>query len=659
MDQSVKQAINAIRILSMDAVETAKSGHPGLPLGAAPMAYELWANHLKHNPRNPHFKNRDRFVLSAGHGSMLIYSLLHLFGYDLPLEELKNFRQWDSATPGHPEYKHTQGVEVTTGPLGTGVATSVGMAVAEAHLAAVFNQEDFPIVDHYTYALVSDGDLMEGVASEALSFAGTQKLNKLILLYDSNKITIEGSTDLAFREDVCKRMEAYGFKTLQVGDGNDLAAISDAISQAKENHDSPTFIEIKTQIGYGSPLVGTNKAHSDPMGEEKAAETRNYLEWDNPNLFEVDQSIYDHYQVLAQKGERIEDEWNQLFDAYKEAYPELAEKYERYHSDELPVDLMNDEKYWDYGEDASATRNISGKLLNYIADKVENLIGGSADLAPSNKTNLDDYKSFDIETREGRNIHFGVRENGMAAITNGITIHGGLRGYCATFFVFTDFLKPMMRLASIMHCPTVFVMTHDSIGVGEDGPTHQPIEQLSMLRAQPNMIVFRPADAKETAAGWLVALNSTETPVTLALSRQNLDQLAHSSKEAMKGAYVLSEAKEEAQGVLIASGSEVGLALKSQEALAQEGIHVNVVSMPSQELFDQQEESYREKVLPHALRKRLAIEAGSPLSWYKYVGLEGDVIGIETFGASAPGERIFKEYGFTVENVVSRFKKLV
>lgn len=658
MEQIVNKAINSIRILSLDAVEQAKSGHPGLPLGAAPMAYELWAHHLKHNPRNANFRNRDRFVLSAGHGSMLLYSLLHLYGYNLSLDELKNFRQWDSLTPGHPEYRHTEGIETTTGPLGAGVSTAVGMAVAEAHLAAVFNRENYPIVDHYTYALVSDGDLMEGVSAEALSFAGTQKLNKLILLFDSNKITIEGSTDLAFQENVTKRMEAYGFKTLVVNDGNDLNAISDAINQAKENHEGPTFIEIKTQIGYGSPLVGTNKAHSDPMGAEKVAQTRETLGWENSNPFEVDQDVYDHFHTLALNGQRHEQKWNELFTAYKKEYPELAEKFERFYSDELPVDFYNDDEYWNHGDAAQATRNISGKVLNYVADKIENLIGGSADLAPSNKTNLDKYQSFNPETRDGRNLHFGVREHGMAAIANGMTLHGGLKAYCATFFVFTDFMKPMMRLASLMRIPTTFVMTHDSIGVGEDGPTHQPIEQLSMLRAQPNMIVYRPADATETAAGWLVALTSKETPVTFALSRQNLDQLPGSSKDAMKGGYIVSRAEGDVQGLLIATGSEVSLAIEAQKLLAEEGVHVNVVSMPSQELFDQQDEAYRESVLPKELRKRVAVEAGSTQSWFKYVGLDGDVIGMESFGASAPASRVFKEFGFTAENIVSRFKKL-
>ena len=654
-----KRAINSIRILSLDGVEKAKSGHPGLPLGAAPMAYELWANHLAHNPKNPKWVNRDRFVLSAGHGSMLLYSLLHLFGYDLTLDDLKEFRQWDSKTPGHPEYGHTVGVETTTGPLGAGISNAVGMALAEAHLAAIFNTDEHKIIDHYTYALAGDGDLMEGVSAEALSFAGTQKLHKLIVLYDSNKITIEGSTDLAFREDVSKRMEAYGFNILTVTDGNDTKAIGEAIEKAKSNENGPTFIEIKTQIGYGSPLVGTNKAHSDPMGEEKAAATRQYLEWDNTTAFEVDQSVYDHYAQLAEIGAQKETDWNAMFDEYVQTNPEKKELWDKYFNDELTVDLLNDEKYWEHGDKPAATRNISGNILNYVADKIPNLIGGSADLAPSNKTFLNDYASFDVDSREGRNIHFGVREHGMAAITNGMAVHGGLRAYCATFFVFTDFMKPMMRLASLMNINPTFVMTHDSIGVGEDGPTHEPIEQLSMLRAQPNMIVFRPADARETAAGWLVALESKTTPVTLALSRQNLPQLEGTGKEAMKGAYVLSPAKEEAQGILIATGSEVSLAVEAQKALADEGVHVTVVSMPSQELFETQDEAYKESVLPKHLTKRLAIEAGATQSWYKYVGFEGDVLGIDKFGASAPGERIFVQYGFTSENVVNRFKKLI
>ena len=658
MEALTQKAINSIRILSLDGVEQAKSGHPGLPLGAAPMTYELWAHHMAHNPKNPKWENRDRFVLSAGHGSMLLYSLLHLFGYGLELDELKRFRQWDSKTPGHPEYGHTVGVETTTGPLGAGVTNAVGMAVAEAHLAATFNRDDYPIVDHYTYALVGDGCLMEGVSAEALSFAGTQKLNKLIVLYDSNDITIEGSTNLAFRENVAMRMQAYGFKTILVSDGNDLEAISQAIIAAKANKESPTFIEIRTEIGYGSPLVGTNKAHSDPMGVEKATQTRRNLGWDNDTPFEVDQEVYDHYAQLAKNGEAKEATWNQLFEEYSEQYPELKALWDIYYSDELPVDLRNDENFWNHGDQPAATRNISGAILNYVADKIPNLMGGSADLAPSNKTFLNGYESFDVNSRGGRNMHFGVREHGMAGIVNGMMVHGGLKAYCATFFVFTDFMKPMVRLASLMNIAPTFVMTHDSIGVGEDGPTHEPIEQLSMLRAQPNMIVFRPADATETAAGWLTALESKSTPVTLALSRQNLPQLENSSKEALKGGYTISKAQQEAEGILLASGSEVSLAMSAQAELAKENIFVDVVSMPSLELFDAQDSSYRESVLPKHLTKRLAVEAGATQSWYKYVGLDGDVLGIDKFGASAPANKVFEEYGFTTENVVERFKKL-
>lgn len=654
----INQAINSLRILSLDGVENAKSGHPGLPLGAAPMAYELWANHMNHNPKNPHWHNRDRFILSAGHGSMLLYSLLHMFGYeDMPLEELKQFRQWGSKTAGHPEFRHTEGIETTTGPLGAGVSTAVGMAVAEAHLAAVFNKENYPIVDHYTYALVGDGCLMEGVASEAMSFAGTQKLNKFIVLWDSNNITIEGNTDLAFREDVKKRMEAYGYNILVVEDGNDLEAISKAIEEAKQSKDKPTFIEVKTQIGYGSPLVGTSKAHSDPMGEEKALETRKNLGWENATPFEVPTEVYDHYKAIAYEKAKAEDKWNELLAAYKEEYPELGKKYEQYYCEDCPVDLLNDDEFWNFGDKDVATRAASGTILNRIKDSIPNLIGGSADLAPSNKTFLEGSESFDVESRQGRNIHFGVRENGMAAIANGIAMHGGLRSYCATFFVFTDYAKPMMRLASLMQAPTIFVMTHDSIGVGEDGPTHQPIEQLSMLRAQPNMIVYRPADARETAAGYYVALNQDRTPTTLALSRQNLPQLEGSSKEAIKGGYVISKA-ENAEGILIASGSEVSLALEAQKALKEKGVEVSVVSMPSLELFEQQSDEYKESVLPKSITKRVAIEAGASMPWFKYVGLEGKVLGIDKFGASAPANRIFEEYGFTVKNVVSLFESI-
>ena len=621
------------------------------------MGYELWAHHLKHNPKNPNWKNRDRFVLSAGHGSMLIYSLLHLFGYDLGLNDLKEFRQWGSKTPGHPEYRHTVGVETTTGPLGTGVSTAVGMAVAEAHLGAVFNRDKFPVIDHHTFVLVSDGDLMEGVSAEALSFAGTQKLNKLILLYDSNDITIEGGTDLAFCEDVKGRMEAYGFKTFRVEDGNDREALTKAIESAKEITDRPSFIEVRTQIGFGSPLAGTNKAHSDAMGPEKAAQTRKALGWVNDTPFEVDDDVYEHYHELAKRGESLEEAWNDLFNEYIKTYPELKELWDQYFGGQY-IDFLDDEGYWDFGKEAVATRSVSGKILNYVAGKVPNLIGGSADLAPSNKTTLEGYGSFNPGTREGRNLHFGVREHGMAAIVNGIALHGGLKAYGGTFFVFADFMKPMLRLASIQEIAPIFVLTHDSVGVGEDGPTHEPIEQLTMLRAQPNFTVFRPADARETAAGWLLALNGKRTPTALILSRQNLPQLEGSSKEAMKGAYIISKAEGEAQGIIIATGSEVQHGVKAQELLAGEGIHVNVVSMPSQELFDAQDEAYRESVLPSHLTKRLAVEAGATLGWYKYVGLKGKVHGLDRFGASAPAERIFEEFGFTGENVAHIYKTL-
>lgn len=652
-----QKAINSIRVLSVDAVEKAKSGHPGLPLGAAPMAYELFTNHMRHNPNNPHWHNRDRFVLSAGHGSMLMYSMLHFFGYGLTLDDLKEFRQWNSKTPGHPEYGHTAGIETTTGPLGAGVATAVGMAMAEAHLAATFNKEGYPVVDHYTYTLVGDGCLMEGVASEAMSLAGSIGLDKLIVLYDSNKITIEGSTDLAFRENVRQRMEAYGYQTLVVEDGNDLVAIAKAIDEAKANKEKPSFIEIKTVIGYGTPLAGTSKAHSDPMGEEKVKAFRETIGWNSSEPFEVEDEVYHHFDDMKPRFQRYEDEWDELFADYRQEFPELAKQYETYYSKELPVDLVNDEAFWNYGDKPQATRNVSGAILNYLKNKVPNLFGGSADLAPSNKTEMTDMGWFTKENYTGKNIHFGVRENGMAAVTNGIVLHGGLRSYCATFFVFTDYMKPMMRLASLMEIPTVFVMTHDSIGVGEDGPTHEPIEQLSMLRAQPNMTVFRPADAKETAAGWLVALTQPKTPITLALSRQNLEQLNGSGPIAMKGAYVLTE-HEKAQGILMASGSEVGLAVHTAKLLEEEGILVNVVSMPSQELFDAQPSDYKAKVLPKHLKKRLAIEAGATQSWYKYVGLDGKVFGIDRFGASAPGERIFEEFGFTKENLAEVFKSL-
>ncbi len=651
-------AINSLRILSVDAIEKAKSGHPGLPLGAAAVAYQLWYKHMKHSPKNAFWIDRDRFVLSAGHGSMLIYSLLHMFEYGLSIDDLKQFRQLNSKTPGHPEYGHTVGIETTTGPLGAGVAEAVGMAMAEAHLGAIFNKPDFKLFDHYTYVMLGDGCLMEGVAAEALSLAGTLKLNKLILLYDSNDITIEGKTDIAFKENVRARFEAYGFNTLFVEDANDLDAVSNAIENAKKS-DRPTLIEIRSQIGYGSPLAGTSKAHSDAMGEENVKQLRANLNWPQSEPFKVPSEVYDHYHQRVLELNKGVDAWEEMLQQYLSKYPEMKALWNDYFNSDAR-DLYLDEEFYKQSNKPEATRNASGKILNQIKSKYPNLFGGSADLAPSNKTTLNDEGWFGIDGFNGKNIHFGVRENGMGAICNGIAVHGGLRPYCATFFVFSDFLKPMMRLASLMQVPVLYIMTHDSIGVGEDGPTHEPIEQLSMLRAQPNMYVFRPADSNETAAGYALWLNSSSTPVTLVLSRQNLAPVCESGKNALYGAYVVSEAaNNNPQGILIASGSEVDLALKAQAQLALENIFVRVVSMPCQELFLEQDFTYQEKVLPRHLTKRVAIEAGATNSWYRFVGFDGEVIGLDRFGASGKAEEVFEALGFSVDNVVNTYKKLV
>ena len=655
--------VNAIRVLAADAIQKAKSGHPGLPLGSAAMAYELWANHMHHNPKNPQWANRDRFVLSGGHGSTLLYSLLHFFGYGLTLDDMKQFRQCGSLTPGHPEYGHTVGVEATTGPLGAGMAMAVGMAMAEAHLSAEFNRPGFPIVDHYTFALGGDGCLMEGISSEAFSLAGTLGLSKLIILYDSNKITIEGGTDIAFTEDVQARMRAFGFQTLTVEDGNDLAAIGKAIEEAKADKEHPSFITVKTTIGYGCPAKqGTASAHGEPLGEENVKALKENLGWPEPDkTFNIPQNVYDHYAELAQKGAQAEAEWDKLFADYAAKFPEEKARWDKFHA---PVDaqaLLDDESFWAFEDKPMATRNTSGVMINRIKDRVQQLIGGSADLAPSNKTHMNDEPDFKKGNYIGRNLHFGIRELAMAAMANGITLHGGLRVYVGTFFVFCDYMKPMMRLAALMGLPVTYVLTHDSIGVGEDGPTHEPIEQLAMLRALPNLNVFRPADGYETAAGWYLALTATHTPTALVLTRQNLPQLAGSSKDALKGAYVISEAKDASRmdGILIASGSEVALAIDTQAALAKENIDVRVVSMPCMDLFAQQDAAYQEQVLPRNVRARVAVEALSGFGWGQYVGLDGAVVCMEGFGASGPGPQLFKQFGFTVEHVAEVTRKVV
>lgn len=651
--------VNTIRILSAEAVQKANSGHPGLPMGAAPMAYTLWARNLKHNPANPGWDDRDRFILSAGHGSMLIYSLLHLFGYGLTIDDLKNFRQLDSLTPGHPEYGHTKGVEITTGPLGQGLANAVGMAMAEAYLANRFNRPGYPVVDHYTYVLSGDGCMMEGVASEAASLAGTLGLGKLIVLYDSNSITIEGSTDIAFREDVRKRFEAYGWHTLKVEDGTSIDDIDAAIKAAKAVKDKPSLIEIKTQIGYGSPKQGMASAHGEPLGAENVLETKKTLGWDYTEEFHVPDEVKAYMEQIRANGMKAENEWNKMMEAYKKEYPELAAEWEAWKEKDYSGTLLDDEDFWSYDSKANATRNSSGEVLNKLAARIPNLIGGSADLAPSNKSYMKNRGDFSREDRSGSNLHFGVREHAMAAIANGIAAHGRLAPYVATFFVFCDYMKPSMRLSALMKLPVTYILTHDSIGVGEDGPTHQPVEHLAALRSIPNFIVFRPCDAKETAAGWYTAMSRKNTPTALILTRQNLPQLEMTGKDALKGAYVILDSGKKPEIILMASGSEVHLVYEAGKQLLERGIAVRVVSMPSWELFEEQDEAYKESVFPPDVVKRLAVEAGASFGWHKYTGLQGEIISIDHFGESAPAGLLFKRYGFTVENVLEKALKLL
>lgn len=653
-------SVNAIRVLSADAIQKANSGHPGLPLGAAPVAYELWAHHMNHNPANPTWANRDRFVLSGGHGSMLLYSLLHLFGYgDLSKEDLMNFRQMGSLTPGHPEYGHTVGVEATTGPLGAGMGMAVGMAMGQAHMAAVFNKENYPVVDHYTYVLGGDGCMMEGISSEAFSLAGTLGLDKLIVFYDSNSISIEGSTDIAFTEDVQKRMEAFGFQTITVEDGTDLAAIGAAIEEAKADTDRPSFITVKTQIGFGCPAKqGKASAHGEPLGADNITAMKENLGWPSQEPFYVPEEVYGNYRKLAEEKAEVEAAWNVMFAAYCEEYPEMEALWEQYHDTHGAEKLWDDEAFWAQSEKPDATRNLSGKALNYMKDKLPNLIGGSADLAPSNKTNMSGVGDFSKETPEGRNLHFGVREFAMTAIGNGLMLYGGLRTYVATFFVFSDYVKPMARLSALMNLPLTFVLTHDSIGVGEDGPTHEPIEQLAMLRAMPNFHVFRPCDAVETAAAWYSAVTSEKTPTALVLTRQNLTPMPGSSKDALKGGYIIDDCEGTPEAILIASGSEVELAVNAKAKLADEGMKVRVVSMPCMDLFEEQSPEYKESVLPKEVRKRVAVEALSDFGWGKYVGLDGGYVTMKGFGASGPAAQLFEHFGFTVDHVVETVKGL-
>ena len=637
------KAVNTLRMLSVDQIENANSGHPGLPLGAAPMAYALFKNHLVRDSKDLNWKNRDRFVLSAGHGSALLYSLFYLFDYGLSLDDLKNFRQLDSKTPGHPEYGHTRGVEATTGPLGQGIAMAVGMAIAEEKLAALYNKDDLKLVDHYTYALVGDGCLMEGISNEASSLAGTLKLDKLIVLYDSNKISIEGSTDLAFSENVCDRYKALGWDTFVVHDGNDLDEINAKIEEAKKS-DKPALIEVKTKIGYGSPREDSAKAHGEPLGKEDRKSTREFFGLPDEDFY-VDEDVRAHFQKIVEENTARVNEKKKIEEEYAKKYPKEYEDYLAAFN--LEKKELLEDSYYDSFDKDMATRAISGEVLNKIAKDNIHIFGGSADLGPSNKTMLKGEEYFSADNRLGRNITFGVRENAMGAITNGILLHGGLRTYASTFLVFSDYLKPTIRLAALMNIPNVYIFTHDSIGVGEDGPTHQPIEHLAMLRSIPGIVVIRPADGRETAASLNLAFNSNNTPFVLALSRQNLPQLENSSRDVYRGAYIIKKEEGELEKIVIATGSEVSLALEAAEGLK----GVRVVSMPSMEMFDAQSSDYKEEILPSNITKRISLEALSSFGWHKYIGIKGMAISIDTFGASGKGAEVFERFGFTKENI--------
>lgn len=658
MNQNDQKTINAIRVLAAEAIQKANSGHPGLPLGAAPAAYTLWQYQLKHNPANPDWKDRDRFVLSAGHGSMLIYSLLHLYGYGLTIEDLKGFRQWQTLTPGHPEVGHTRGVETTTGPLGQGVSNAVGMAMAEAHLAAIFNKEGYPVVDHRTYALVGDGCLMEGISGEASSLAGTWKLGKLTVLYDSNSISIEGSTDIAFTENVGKRYEAYGWQVITVEDGNDVDTIEKALEAAKAETEKPTLIINKTLIGYGCPAKqGKAAAHGAPLGPENVIALKENLGWPIDQEFYVPTEVYENTAEAAKRGAEAEEAWNRMFAEYCEKYPEMAKLWKEYFEGN-GYSAWEDEALWNKPEKAMATRATSGDILNKLASKLPNLFGGSADLSPSTLTIMKERTDFSSANYAGSNLHFGVREHAMAAIINGVALHGGLIPYCATFFVFSDYMKHSIRLASLMKQRVIYVLTHDSIGVGEDGPTHQPIEQLAALRSMPGMTVYRPADYSETAAAYAFAIEH-QGPTALVLTRQNLPQLAETGKDALKGGYILRDSKKETSDViLMASGSEVELIYKAYDELQAQGIDARVVSMPSFERFNAQSAEYKESVLPLAVKKRVAVEAACSFGWHQYIGLEGKMIAMDTFGQCGPAATVFKAYGYTVDHVVETVKSL-
>ncbi len=655
-------SINTIRFLAADAIEKANSGHPGLPMGTAALAYVLWMEHLKHNPRNPAWPNRDRFILSGGHGSMLLYSLLHLTGYDLSLEEIKNFRQWNSLTPGHPEYGLTPGVETTTGPLGQGFANGVGFAIAEAHLAAVYNKPDFPIIDHFVFALVTDGDLMEGVSSEAASLAGHLKLGKLIYLYDDNRITIDGSTEIAFTEDRGARFEAYGWQVVYVADGNDTDEVNKAIVLAKADP-RPSLIICRTHIGFGMPnKQDKSAAHGSPPGEEELNAAKENLGWQVEPRFFIPEEVREHFLSAVPAGAAAEDSWDKMFSRYEKIYPDEALTLKRILRGELP-------DKWQipaFPEDPKgmATRVASGKVINALAEKIPELMGGSADLEPSNKTWIDGSPAFQKEDYTGRNFHFGVRENAMGSIVNGMALHGGVIPYGATFLVFSDYMRPAIRISALSHIPSIWVFTHDSIGVGEDGPTHQPVEHLAALRAIPQLIVLRPSDANETAQAWAYAIQHRNGPTALALTRQSLPVLnrdIYSSAEGLKlGAYILADLGDlEPEVILMASGSEVDLIVKAGERLAAEGVNLRLVSFPSWELFREQDQTYRDQVLPPGIRKRLAVEAGISQGWREWVGDNGKILAVDRYGASAPAAKIFQEFGFTVDNVIKLTENLL
>ena len=667
MEQNVdleQAAVNTIRVLSVDAVQKANSGHPGMPMGAAPMGHVLWSKFMRYNPKNPHWANRDRFILSAGHGCLLQYCLLYLTGYDVSLEDLKDFRQLNSKTAGHPEYELIEGVDVTTGPLGQGFANGVGFAIAQKHLAAKYNKPGFDLFDYHVYVICSDGDMMEGVTSEAASLAGHLELGNMIYLYDDNHISIEGATDIAFNEDVAKRFEAYNWHVQVVEDGNDLSAIEIALRNAKAETQRPSLIKVRTQIAYGSPnKVNKASSHGSPLGEDEVKLVKQFFGFDPEQYFQVSEEVLNYYRAIGEKGSQVNADWDKLFEKYRNEFPELSAEFEQAFKGQLPDGWANNLPLFDASESKMATRQASGKVLNAIAPLLPGLVGGAADLAPSTETNLKAFDSFTSENRNGRNFHFGIREHAMGSALVGMALTKGIIPYGATFLIFSEYMRPPIRLAAIMKIRPIFVYTHDSIGLGEDGTTHQPVEQLISLRAIPNVTVIRPADANETSHAWRVAIQHTTGPVVLVFTRQGLpilDQQKYAKAGNLeKGAYILSDSKDEPQLILIGTGSEVNFVLEAQAKLMEEGISARVVSMPSWELFEKQGEDYKNEVFPPEIRKRLAVEAGSPLGWHKYITDEGDVVAMTTFGESAPAEELYKVFGFTTENVVQKAKALL